>query len=457
MGLDTIAEGVDRFEAYLTGLRSAIGHARRTAPLHDYCLGLLAAEGRKSVEPMAATTAPAKVSAQHQKMLHFVSNSPWSDQAVLTKTREMVLPEIERHGPIKVWIIDDTGFPKQGEHSVGVKHQYCGQLGKQANCQVAVTLSIANHHASLPIAYQLYLPKEWAEDAERRKKARVPEGIEFKTKPQIALDQLRAAHAAGVPCGVVLMDASYGSNADLRSGVSALALNYVAGIIDRIKVQPVRDGVTSKERVSVKELALKLPKHAWRTITWREGSATKLSSRFARVRVRTAPIRGASRRGEETLLIEWPKDEPEPTKYWLSTLDPEVPFRRLVDLAKMRWRIERDYQELKQEIGLGHYEGRGWRGFHHHGTLCIAAYGFLIAERAAIPPSGPTPSRSVKKLALPEGYRPRGAPDPAATARSQFDRHPAPQTARRPRANSAALSNLRTGVRPQDPKWLVTQ
>ena len=152
MGLDTIAEGVDRFEAYLTGLRSAIGHARRTAPLHDYCLGLLAAEGRKSVEPMAATTAPAKVSAQHQKMLHFVANSPWSDQAVLAKSLEMVLPEIERHGPIKVWIIDDTGFPKQGEHSVGVKHQYCGQLGKQANCQVAVTLSVANAHASLPIA-----------------------------------------------------------------------------------------------------------------------------------------------------------------------------------------------------------------------------------------------------------------------------------------------------------------
>jgi SRSO17 transposase len=222
MGLDTIAEGVDRFEAYPTGLKSVIGHAGRTAPLHDYCLGLLATDGRKSVEPMAATTAPAKVSVQHQKMLHFVSNSPWSDEAVLTKSREMVLPEIERHGPIKVWLIDDTGLPKQGEHSVGVKHQYCGQLGKQANCQVAVTLSIANDHASLPIAYQLYLPKKWADDAERRKKARVPEEIEFKTKPQIALDQLRAACAAGVPRGVVLDDSSYGSNSELRAGMSEL-------------------------------------------------------------------------------------------------------------------------------------------------------------------------------------------------------------------------------------------
>jgi SRSO17 transposase len=404
-----VRDDESRFANYVGSLAEVIGHADRVVPLRHYCVGLLAAEGRKSVEPLAAVTAPAGLAAQHQKLLHFVANAPWSDERVLAKVREIAVPAIERDGAIEAWIIDDTAFPKQGRHSVGVQHQYCGQLGKQANCQVVVTLSIATHHASLPIAYRLYLPEEWAKDRARRKEAHVPKEIAFKTKPQIALDQLRAACAAGVPCGVVLMDASYGSNADLRSGVSALALDYVAGIIDRIKVHPVRDGITSKERVSVKELALSLPKHAWRTITWREGSATKLSSRFARVRVRTAPIRGASRRGEETLLIEWPKDEPEPTKYWLSTLDPTVAFRRLVDLAKMRWRIERDYQELKQEIGLGHYEGRGWRGFHHHGTLCIAAYGFLIAERATIPPSGPPPSRNVPKLALPEGYRPRGA------------------------------------------------
>jgi SRSO17 transposase len=446
-----------RFAKYVESLAEEIGHADRVVPLRHYCVGLLAAEGRKSVEPLAAVTAPAGLAAQHQKLLHFVANSAWSDEEVLAKVREIAVPAIEREGPIEAWIIDDTAFPKQGTHSVGVQHQYCGQLGKQANCQVVVTLSIANHHASLPIAYRLYLPEEWAKDRARRKEAHVPKEIRFQTKPQIALDQLRLAREAGVPCGVVLMDASYGSNANLRSGVSALALNYVAGIIDRIKVQPVRDGIASKERVSVKDLALSLPKHAWRTITWREGSATKLSSRFARVRVRTAPIRGASRRSEETLLIEWPKDEPEPTKYWLSTLDPNVSFRRLVDLAKMRWRIERDYQELKQEIGLGHYEGRGWRGFHHHGTLCIAAYGFLIAERAAFPPSGPTSSRSVKKLAVPEGYRPRGAPDPAGTSRSQLDRDRAPQTNRRARAKPAALPNLRTRLHSQDAKWLVTQ
>ena len=234
-------------------------------------------------------------------------------------------------------------------------HQYCGQLGKQANCQVAVTLSIANHHASLPIAYRLYLPKDWADDAERRKKAHVPEAIGFKTKPQIALAQLRAALAAGVAPGVVLMDASYGTNSALRAGIGALALTYVAAILPTVKVRAVAD---LDERVSAKELALGLPKHAWRTITWRDGSADPLRSRFARARVRTAPIRDAAARPEETLLIEWPHGETAPTKYWLSNVAKTISFRKLVDIAKMRWRIERDYQDLKQEIGLGHYEGR---------------------------------------------------------------------------------------------------
>src|SRR5712692_5379899 len=231
MGRQVSEDSESRFARYVEGLTSVIGHADRAAPLRDYCVGLLAAEGRKSVEPMAAVTAPAGVSAQHQKLLHFVAEAPWSDEPVLAKVREMVVPAIEGHGPIEAWIIDDTAFPKQGVHSVGVHHQYCGQLGKQANCQVVVTLSIANHHASLPIAYRLYLPKEWAQDAARRKKARVPEEVAFKTKPQIALEEIRAACAAGVPRGVVLMDASYGSNTALRTSVSALALSYVAGIV----------------------------------------------------------------------------------------------------------------------------------------------------------------------------------------------------------------------------------
>jgi SRSO17 transposase len=386
MGLELVDDGASRFAAFVEELTSVIGHADRAAPLRDYCVGLLAADGRKSVEPMAVVTAPARVSAQHQKLLHFVANGPWSDERVLTKVRETVLPAIERHGPIEAWIIDDTSFPKHGPHSVGAHHQYCGQLGKQAVCQVVVTLSIANHHASLPIAYRLYLPEDWAKDAARRKKAHVPERIAFKTKPQIALEQIRAACAASVPRGVVLMDASYGSHLKLRTGISALALTYVAAIVATVKVRAAPNHGAPEQRMSVKALAFSLPKQAWHTITWREGAAAQLRSRFARVRVRAAPTRGAVRQLEETLLIEWPESEPEPTGYWLSTLDENISFRRLVDIAKMRWRVERDYQELKQEIGLGHFEGRGWRGFHHHATLCIAAYGFLVAERSLFPP-----------------------------------------------------------------------
>jgi SRSO17 transposase len=423
MDLRTRKEIAARFNAYVDALTKVIGHADRNEPLRDYCAGLLATEGRRSVEPMAAVTDPGCVSAQHQKLLHFVANSPWSDERVLSKVRELVVPSMTRHGPIEAWIIDDTGFPKKGEHSVGVHHQYCGQLGKQANCQVAVTLSIANHHASLPIAYRLYLPRAWSEDAARRKEAHVPAEITFKTKPQIALEQIRAALLAGVAPGVVLMDAGYGNNGILRRALTGLGLSYVAAIMATTKVRHVRKDHPKPPRVSVEALALSLPKHAWRTITWREGTNEKLRSRFARVRVHAAPVRGEARFAEETLLIEWPVGEAKPTKYWLATVDRKMSFRGLIDLAKMRWRIERDYEDLKQEIGLGHYEGRGWRGFHHHGTLAIAAYGFLISERERIPPSGPHSATPVQKSPLPGDYRPRGAPAPAAAPRSQFDRH----------------------------------
>ena len=454
MDLQRIADGADRFAAYVEELTGVIGHADRAAPLRDYCTGLLAAEGRRSVEPMAAVTAPGRVSVQHQKLLHFIGEGKWSDERVLAKVREMVVPAIERHGPIKAWIVDDTGFPKQGSHSVGVHHQYCGQLGKQANCQVAVTLSIANRHASLPIAYQLYLPKAWAEDAARRNKAHVPEAIRFRTKPQIALEQISAALAAGVAPGVVLMDASYGTNTALRTSIDALGLTYVAAILPTVKVRAAKN---PEQRVSVKELALSLPKHDWRTITWREGSAARLRSRFARLRVRIAPGRGAAGRPEETLLIEWPEGEAAPTKYWLSNLDNKISFRGLVDIAKMRWRIERDYQDLKQEIGLGHYEGRGWRGFHHHGTLCIAAYGFLVSERETIPPSGPRCSGRFAKPAISGRYRPRGAADPAPTARPQLDRHRAPNVDRRDRPNAATMPMLRPQLHKKPASEFMTQ
>ena len=416
-------ESGGRFEAYVEALASVIGHGGRIGPLHDYCTGLMLPGERKSVEPMAAKTAPGRTAAQHQSLLHFVGNAPWSDGAVLAKVRELVLPAIERHGAIEAWIIDDTSFPKQGKHSVGVQRQYCGQLGKAANCQVAVSLSLANHHASLPVAYQLYLPKDWIADPGRRAKTGIPDEAVFRTKPQIALAQVRAACEAGLPRGVGLMDPAYGNDSGLRAGLTELGVEYVAGIQSNTLVWPPGTAPRRRGRapnntgrrdepdlVSAKKLALALPAKAWRTIAWREGTNAQLSSRFARVRVRARHSRMLPELlQQEWLLIEWPESEAAPTQYWLSTLPAKVGFKRMVNIAKLRWRIERDYQELKQEVGLGHFEGRGWRGFHHHATMCIAAYGFLISERGTIPPSEPRPAGFFQTPPLPPGYRSRGS------------------------------------------------
>jgi SRSO17 transposase len=478
MAIPASQDSESRFVSYVEGLVSVIGHADRAKPLSDYCQGLLLPCERKSVEPMAAVTAPSRVAAQHQSLLHFVGEAPWSDEQVLAKVRGQVLPAIERHGPIQAWIIDDTGFAKKGRHSVGVAHQYCGELGQSGNCQVAVTLSIANHHASLPVGYRLYLPKEWAEDRARRKKAGVPEETVFKTKTAIALDQVRAAHLAGIAPGVILMDGAYGCDTELRSGISALGLRYAASIPSSTTVWPpgreplppkpyaghgrrptrLRRDSTHKP-VAVKMLALDLPKKSWRTIRWREGSNDWLGSRFARVRVRPAydDYRRHTPHPFEWLLIEWPEGEPEPTRYWLSTLPENIAFDRLVDIAKLRWRIERDYQELKQEVGLGHYEGRGWRGFHHHATLCIAAYGFLVSERETIPPSAPRAAAPRQKPAFPQSHRPRGAADPSRTSCPELDRNHAPQAHRSIRQNPRTMSVLRTKKQSSQTSALVTQ
>ena len=449
-----------RFAAYVNALVEVIGHADRAKPLNDYCVGLLMPCERKSVEPMAAIVAPTRVSAKHQSLLHLVGEAPWSDEAVLGKVLDLVLPSMERQGPIEAWIVDDTGIAKKRTHSVGVARQYCGRLGKQDNCQVAVTLSIANHAASLPIAYRLYLPEAWANDPARRNKAHIPDEIEFKTKPEIALDQIRAAHAAGVAPGVVLADAGYGANGGFRAGVTALDLPYIVGVQSTLTVWPPGRGPLSPkpwsgrgrkpsrlnrdlehQPVSVKELALSLKKTAGRSLTWREGSNTPLASRFAAVRLRPAS-RDYNRTKPhplEWLIIEWPNGEAEPTKYWLSTLPKDTPLQVLVDKAKLRWRIERDYEELKSELGLAHYDGRGWRGFHHHATLCIAAYGFLVCERKAIPPSA---SRQRKMPPLPKGFRPRGAADPTRTARRKLDRDDQKKSHRSARKNPYAMSML---------------
>ena len=437
MGLEFRDAGIEaRFETYVDALGSALGHADREAPFGGYVTGLLLPLERKSVEPMAARLAPARTGAVHQSLLHFVGVSPWRDEAVLEAVRGQVLPALEG---VEAWIIDDTSFPKKGKHSVGVARQYCGQLGKQDNCQVAVSLSVANERASLPVAWRLYLPKSWAADATSRRAAGVPDGVGFQTKPAIALGQLRDAVARDLPRGVVLADAGYGNDSGFRQGITALELPYCVGILSSTTVwAPGTGPLAPKPRsgpgrpptnlrrgedhqpVSVKTLAINLPDDAWQDVTWREGSDAPLRSRFARVKVR--PAHRDEKRTEpwpeEWLLVEWPDGEKEPSKYWLSTLPADMDLNEMVRITKLRWRIERDYRELKQEVGLGHYEGRGWRGFHHHATLCIAAYGFLVRERLLFPPSGPVAEPWIKEPALPDGYRPRGAPDSLPKARA---------------------------------------
>jgi SRSO17 transposase len=467
-----------RFQVYAAKLAASLGHADRAQPFLDYCVGLLTAEGRHSVEPLAALTAPQRTAAQHQSLLHLVGKSPWSDTAVLSLVRELVLPAVTRDASVQAFIVDDTTFPKKGEHSVGVARQYCGQLGKQENCQAAVSLSLATHAASLPIAYQLYLPKEWAADTARRGKAGVPNDVVFKTKPRIALEQIAQALADGVPPAVVLADAGYGNDSAWRAGLGELGLTYAVGIQGSTTVwrpgeaplppppwsgrgrPPKRVRRDAEHQpVSVKELAKTMPAAAWQTISWREGSNTKLAGRFARLRVRPAhdDARGGKLANEEWLMIEWPQDADEPDHYWLSTLPADIGFEAMVDRTKLRWRIERDYLELKQEVGLGHFEGRGWRGFHHHATLCIAAYGFLICERQAFPPSSSDSRRRGKDLTVSKGYRPRGSPASLSAPCAQLDRHPTPAPGTPSGGELASVSVLWAPNQGQVSGELVTQ
>jgi SRSO17 transposase len=432
------------FDGYVEALTEVIGHADRAEPLRDYCIGLMMPVARKSVEPLAAVTAPARVSAKHQSLLHFVGQAPWSDEALIRRVRDWVLPQmIERSGPITSWIIDDTGFPKKGKHSVGVARQYCGQLGKQDNCQVAVSLSIANEGASLPIAWQLYLPEIWLDDPERRHKAKIPDEAVFQTKPQIAIDQVRAALAEQTPVGIVLADAGYGADGQFRQELTDLGLTYSVGVQPTVSLWRPGEGPLppktwsgrgrppkllqrSKDHkpLSAKALAHDLPVDMWKTIAWREGTNVELASRFAAVRIRVASrdYDLTQPRAEEWFLVEWPEGHDEPLKYWLSTLPATTTLQDLVSATKMRWRIERDYRDLKQELGLGHYEGRGWRGFHHHASLCIAAYGFLISERETIPPSGLAFTGNREEPPVPRGSRPLGHTHTAGAPYLELDR-----------------------------------
>ena len=422
----------------MEGLANAAGHADRQTPLKNYCKGLLLPGDRKSVEPMAARLASTDVRRMHQSLHHLVADAPWNDEEMLAQVRRQVLPAMQKHGPVVAWIVDDTAFPKQGKHSVGVARQYCGQIGKHDNCQAAVSLSVSTWSASLPIAWRLYLPEVWCQDRERREQAGVPPGVEFQTKPKIALEQIRQAIGQNVPVGVILADAGYGNGTPFRTAITEYGLQYMVGVESSTTVwepgqqplpaPPRRPGRGAPPKrlqrnpdhqpVSAKQLALDLPPTAWKNIAWRPGSRQTLRSRFAAVRVRPAhrDYKKTEPHPEEWLVIEWPKNESEPTKYWLSTLPAKTSLKSLVKMGKHRWIIERDYEELKQELGLGHYEGRGWRGFHHHGVLCIAAYGFLVSERTRFSPSARAGHVGLSAPEPPPDFRPRGSPDSSRAA-----------------------------------------
>lgn len=424
------AGAAERLGEYLARLGAAMGHADRHEPLRAYVTGLLLPGERKSVEPMAARIDPRHVRARHQSMHHLVASAPWDERALLRIARDYALARLERHAPVGAWVIDDTGMPKKGRMSVGVARQYCGQLGKQDNCQVAVTISLVNAVMSVPAAYRLYLPETWATDRPRCREAGIPKEVKFRKKWEIALAEIDQLLADDLDRAPVVADAGYGTTTEFRDGLTVRQLLYAVGVSEEVTVWPVgreprapdpphphRPGrpatrlrrTAEHQPVAVHALALGLPAQCWQAVRWREGTKGAMSSRFAAVRVRAAhrDYNRVTPRELEWLLIEWPATEKAPIKYWLSSVASRVSLDALVRLVKIRWRIERDYQEMKDELGLDHYEGRGWRGFHHHGVLCIAAYAYLAAERARLSP--PAPLAFLKPAPLPTGFRPRGA------------------------------------------------
>ena len=447
-----------RFTAYLQVLSSTLAHLDRHLPAQWYLRGLILPGGRKSVEPMAARVQPDNVRSAHQSMHHFVADADWSDAGLLAAVSREVLPSVLKSKAPVHWIVDDTGFSKKGIHSVGVGRQYCGRMGKTDNCQIAVSLSIANETGSLPLDYQLYLPQEWAKNKTRRARAGVPRHLKFQTKTAIALQQIDAALSAQIPPGIVLADAAYGTETEWRDQLSARGLSYMVAVRDhtsvwwgphqpaparastrRPRLRPIRDAEHAP--ISVKAVAHSLPGQKYRRISWREGTAAPLSSHFAALRVRAAPRN--ERHEEPWLLIEWPRGASAPRHYWFSTLPADTPLKTLVATAQGRWRIERDYQELKSELGLYHFEGRGWRGFHHHATLCIAAYGFLMRERLEHLKKN---SPQLKDPTVPKAFRPRGA-RPDATPRSAVDPSHGISPRPRDRTTATALPVLRASTR----------
>ena len=391
MVYDLDADGERRLERYLDQVGVVLGNSHQRASFATYVMGLLSESERKSMEPIAArtTATPAHASAAHQKVHHFIANTPWSDHDVRLTAARYAIAAMEERDPMLAWVIDDTGFLKQGKHSVGVQRQYTGSAGKTANCQVGVSLSITTRTEHLPIDFALFLPESWTEDAERLRKAKVPEETTFKTKHDLALGMIEQAARDGIPGKIVLADSFYGHSRPFRETVHVLGFDYGLAIYSNDKMWTLdRREHRRGELRTAKEIALALePQKAFRRCTWREGTNGKLSSRFALCRVKVPVEEGLAPRAE-WLLIEWPYGENEPTHFFLTTLPKRMSKKQIVRLIKERYRTEQAYEELKGELGLDHFEGRSFPGWHHHVSVVLCSYAFLVAERSrAFPPS----------------------------------------------------------------------
>jgi len=385
-----------KLEAFLADLIVKMGRKERQHWANVYIRGLLLNGERKSIEPMASRLSDGDVQALQQ----FVNQSPWPYGKVRASLARKVEGEFV---PEAYWILDDVSFPKQGKHSVGVARQYCGALGKVANCQVAVTLDLGTEGSSTPLNWALYLPEEWINDPVRRKKSGIPKEVTFKTKPELALDLIDEVRSWGLKDRLVLADSAFGDAYEFRQALKSRGLDYIVQVEgdltgwteDPHPSEPPmkRGGKIPRKRLyakdlpptrSLQQIAKDLPSRGWKKITWREGTKGPLCSRFARVTVWLANglLQGKTMAVEpEEMLIEWPDSKEEPWKFWLSSLSPKTSWRKLVRRAKGRFRIEQDYREMKMELGLDHFEGRSWQGWHHHVTLVTTAYSFLTLER----------------------------------------------------------------------------
>jgi SRSO17 transposase len=383
-----IAKCRKRLEQFLADLLEPLGRRERRHWSSVYVRGLLLDGERKSIEPLAARLPEGNVQAMQQ----LIGQSPWAWAPVWERLAQRMTAEL---APEPVWVIDDTGFPKQGRHSVGVARQYSGTLGKTANCQVAVSLHQVGSEASALLDWRLYLPESWTEDPERRAQAGIPAAVKFQSKWQLALELIDEVRTWGLRGRVVLADAAYGESTEFRQGLAARHLPYAVGIPSTVRVwtQPPRlwnaRGRGRRQTVyhygeqrpeAVQEVAEQA--RGWKYVRWREGTKGWLESRFAACRVQPAHgfDEGDPPHPEVWLLVEWPPGEQGPTKYFLCDLPARYTLRRLVRLVKSRWKIEQDYQQLKEELGLDHYEGRNWAGWHHHVTLVMLAHAFLTLE-----------------------------------------------------------------------------